>query len=71
MEANPDDIKKVFGEEKQEQKKKEEEKPKDESNSTQTSTNSVPANMIECPTCTYHNSLHRTNCEICDNALLS
>ena len=40
VEANPDDIKKVFGEEKEEEKKKEEEKePKGESNPSQASTN--------------------------------
>ena len=40
MEANPDDIKKVFGEEKEEEKKKEEEEkePKGESNPSQAST---------------------------------
>ena len=39
MEANPNDIKKVFGEEKEQEKKKEEEEPKVESNSPQASTN--------------------------------
>ena len=25
--------------------------------------------MIACPTCTFHNSIQLTNCELCDNAL--